>query len=741
MSSIKPEEAARIEQLNSSGQHTSLRVEKSLSRLDDVSKKRRLINKSHTISPTLAAIQHVFTVIGMKVDLEKLISQTSETASIPDIASQAGGRARQIVLDNRWYRSDHGPLVAFRTIKNKGKDLQTEEQTVSLVRKEGRYWFTHHGSDETGEVTKKVADSFTQIAYMLYPALPVNASKLKELGLFLLPEVRRDTPAILFAGASIALLGAIFPFVTALIIDSLIPSAESSLLVQIGIGLSLAAVMIFIFDIIQDRARLRIDGRTSVRMQAAVWNRVLRLPTSFFKKLSSGDLNTRIGDIEVVREALLDFILSATVTALFSVFYLILLFLYLPQLAALAIILVLIFAVLSFFVGWLQLKYITQQAQANGRVSGLVFQLLRGIVKLRVANAEGRAFAQWADHYADEREATTAIRRISNHFTAFAGGFQTLALAALFTAVFYLSDEHVSAGIFIAFIAAYTAFQSAFVGLSHSILSLFSTLPYLARVKELLSADIEQSVGAVQPDILKGAIQVSRVSFAYDSDGEEILKDLSFTIKSGEHVAIVGTSGSGKSTLLRVLLGFEIPQSGTVLYDGQDLSSLDLAALRRQIGVVLQTGRIFAGSIFDNIRGASDVSLQDCFQASFEAGLERDLEMFPMGLHTPLTEGATTLSGGQRQRILIARALVKKPRILFMDEATSALDNRAQAIVTENLEKLSVTRIVIAHRLSTIRNADRIIVLDQGNIAEAGSYDELMENDHFFAKLARRQIV
>ena len=734
MSSLKPGETERIEQLNSSGQQTSQRVEKSLSRLDDVSKKRRAIHASNSINPAFAAIQHVFSVLGMKVNSDQFVSLNKDTVSIPDITSQIGGRARQIILGNRWHRSDYGPLVAYRLIKN-------EERIVSLIRKDGRYWFTHHDSGESGEVTNKVANSFSQRAYMLYPALPVNASKLKELGLFLLPEVKRNIPAILLAGASIALLGAIFPFVTVLIIDSLIPGAEFSLLVQIGIGLSVAAIMIFIFGIIQDRARLRIDGRTSARLQAAVWNRVLRLPTSFFKKLSSGDLNARIVDIEVVREALLDFILSAVVTALFSVFYLILLFLYLPQLAALAILLVLIFALLSFIAGWLQLKYITHQAEANGRVSSLVFQLLRGIVKLRVANAEGRAFAQWADLYADEREATSSIRRISNHFSAFAGVFQSIALAILFTAVFYLSGEHVSAGIFIAFIAAYTTFQSAFVGLSHSILSLLTTLPYLKRAKELLSADIEQSIGAVQPGTLEGSIQVTRVTFAYDSEGEEILKDLSFRVNPGEHVAIVGSSGSGKSTLLRVLLGFEIPQSGTVLYDGQDLSSLDLAALRKQIGVVLQTGRIFAGSIFDNIRGASDVSLQDCLQASFEAGLERDLEMFPMGLHTPLTEGATTLSGGQRQRILIARALVKKPRILFMDEATSALDNRAQAIVTENLENLSVTRIVIAHRLSTIRNADRIIVLDQGCIVESGSYEKLMENDHFFAKLARRQIV
>jgi ABC-type bacteriocin/lantibiotic exporter with double-glycine peptidase domain len=231
------------------------------------------------------------------------------------------------------------------------------------------------------------------------------------------------------------------------------------------------------------------------------------------------------------------------------------------------------------------------------------------------------------------------------------------------------------------------------------------------------------------------------VSFAYSSGGEPVLRDLSLKIRPGETVALIGSSGSGKSTLLRVLLGFETPQAGTVLYDGQDLSSLDVAELRRQIGVVLQSGRIFAGSIFENIKGASEATLEDCRRAASDAGLDGDLELFPMGLHTPLTEGATTVSGGQRQRILIARALVKKPRILFMDEATSALDNRSQAIVTGSLERAAVTKLIIAHRLSTIRNADRIMVMERGQIVESGSYEDLIKMNGLFAKLARRQQV
>jgi ABC-type bacteriocin/lantibiotic exporter with double-glycine peptidase domain len=212
-------------------------------------------------------------------------------------------------------------------------------------------------------------------------------------------------------------------------------------------------------------------------------------------------------------------------------------------------------------------------------------------------------------------------------------------------------------------------------------------------------------------------------------------------VKPGEHLAIVGGSGSGKSTILRLLLGFEKPMTGSLAYDGQELAGLDPARVRAQIGVVLQSSQLFAGSIFENIRGATNASLEQCALAAERAGLASDLQIMPMGLHTPITEGAGTLSGGQRQRILIARALAAEPAILFFDEATSALDNATQAIVARTLDAMQATRITIAHRLSTVRNADRICVLERGRFVETGSFAELMALNGAFAALARRQLL
>ena len=228
--------------------------------------------------------------------------------------------------------------------------------------------------------------------------------------------------------------------------------------------------------------------------------------------------------------------------------------------------------------------------------------------------------------------------------------------------------------------------------------------------------------------------------FRYQADGPVVLKDVSLRAEPGEFIALVGPSGSGKSTLLRLLLGFETLESGSIYYDGQDLEGLDIQAVRRQIGVVLQSGRLIAGDIFTNIAASGPITLDEAWEAARMAGLADDIRAMPMGMHTVVSQGGGTLSGGQRQRLLIARAIVNRPRMLFFDEATSALDNRTQAIVSASLERLHATRIVVAHRLSTIVNADRIYVMDQGRIVQVGTYAELMVQKGTFADIASRQI-
>ena len=305
---------------------------------------------------------------------------------------------------------------------------------------------------------------------------------------------------------------------------------------------------------------------------------------------------------------------------------------------------------------------------------------------------------------------------------------------------------------FIAFNAAYSSFNGVMGGAIGLISQYFAIQPQLENLRPILEAVPETTEDKQDAGQLTGAIEVSRLSFAYscmvpdgkggtvETEGEEVLKDVSFSIAAGENVAIVGKSGSGKSTLVRLLLGFETPKRGSILFDGQDLAELALPSVRSQMGVVLQNGQLMTGDIYTNIVGTRMLSQDAAWEAAEAAGIAEDIADMPMGMQTVISEGSSNISGGQRQRILIARALAGKPAILIFDEATSALDNRSQAIVTRSLDKLKSTRIVVAHRLSTIRQCDRIIVMDNGRIVEMGGFDELVEKGGLFADLVKRQV-
>jgi ATP-binding cassette subfamily C protein len=386
-----------------------------------------------------------------------------------------------------------------------------------------------------------------------------------------------------------------------------------------------------------------------------------------------------------------------------------------------------------------RLSYERKLTEADGRIEGEVFQLLTGITKIRVAAAEGRAFARWADRFSGLSTNSFRAEQLMNGLGVFNSGLPVIASICIFATLFF-GETGLNPGGFISFNSAFSQFLGAGIGMSVALTSILNVIPLYERMKPILNTSPE--VDDLKPSApeLTGDIEISSVTFGYKDSPVPVLNDLSLKIRSGEFVALVGASGCGKSTLFRLLLGFEKPQSGTIYYDKQDLDALDIVSVRRQLGVVLQNGKLIPGSIFTNIVGSLPLGQAEVEEAIRMAGMEEDLKAMPMGIHTMISEGASTLSGGQRQRLMIARALASKPRILLFDEATSALDNRTQALVSQSVEMLNVTRLVIAHRLSTIRNADRIIVFDKGRIIESGSYDELVELNGHFMELAKRQL-
>jgi ATP-binding cassette subfamily C protein len=508
-------------------------------------------------------------------------------------------------------------------------------------------------------------------------------------------------------------------------------------------GLAVGSLVGGIFQLVQGLAELRFLGRMEASLEAAVWDRLLNLPAVFFRRFSSGDLANRAETIYQIQQIISGAVMTSLLSGIFCAFNIALLFYYGPMLGilALAILFVAVITMLGLFS--MQLRYLRPQLDLGGKISDFNVQILNSIAKLRANAAEMRAFHRWSQIYSQYKTLNVKYRKLSVLISIFRATLPLVATLAIFAALAYTwkpDDPAIETGQFLAFTAAMTAVISAVMAAVSDFTAVFSVVPMYERMKPIISQEPETQTGQRDPGKLTGSVEMAHVNFRYKSDGPLILKDVSLQADPGEFIALVGPSGSGKSTILRLLIQFETPESGSIFYDGQRLAELDIQAVRRQLGVVLQGGRLLSGNIYESITGGLQLTTEEAWEAARMASLDKDIEAMPMGMYTIIGEGGSVLSGGQRQRLLIAKAIVRKPRIVFFDEATSALDNISQAQVSKSLEDLKATRIVIAHRLSTIRNADRIYVLVRGQVVESGSYDELMANRGVFSELAKRQI-
>jgi ATP-binding cassette subfamily C protein len=688
-------------------------------------------------NPVFQALQMVASEMNIKLIPPV---QMLQNLDLPDpvgmIAKTSSVRIRKVALKGSWWKHCSGPMLCFIGAGNKPVALLVKSSSNAEIYDPLSKTFT--------PLSENLASELNPIAYTLYRPFPLKTLNGFDLLKFGLVRCTGELLLIASTGIAVGALAIVNPYVTGVIFDRLIPGAERGQLYQTSILLFVVALASSMFMFVRGFATLRLQGKMDAAVQAAVWDRLLGLPVSFFRDYSSGDLAQRSMGISQMRDILTGSALSAFLSGIFSIFSFALLFYYSVRLAIIGTVLVLVACVISLVGGLAQLRYRRLILRVSGALSSRLLQFVSGIAKFRVSGTEGRAFATWAREFSKQKQASVRARRISNLLLAFNSIFPVISLAVIFSAnahfVMAGQNGELSTGEFLAFLAAFSQFLFAALMLSGTFLDVLTVVPIYERTKPILQTVPENGDAKSNPGTLSGEIEISHVSFAYRSDSPLVLRDMTLRIGSGQAVAFVGSSGCGKSTLLRILLGFERPSSGTVYYDGQDLAGLDIQAVRRQIGVVLQTSRPVAGSIFDNIVGSAPLSIDDAWEACRLAGLDADIKRMPMGLHTNISDGGGGISGGQRQRLMIARAIVGKPRILLFDEATSALDNRTQAIVSHSLAGLQATRIVIAHRLSTVVNMDRIFVLDKGCVVESGSYAELMQRGGIFRELAKRQL-
>ena len=578
---------------------------------------------------------------------------------------------------------------------------------------------------------------------MFYRPFPNRALAPWDLFEFGFKDSRRELLTIVLMSSSAGMLALLVPYVTGVVFDTIIPNAQRTELITVAALLIVAALVTTLLNLGRSFAVLRLQGKLSLSLQSALWDRLLSLPLPFFRQYASGDLAQRSAAFSLIRDVLSGSVLSAILSGIFSVFSFALLFYYSPRLALIATAMTLVALVVTGTAGMMQLRLQRKISTTMGHIAGIVVEFISGIAKFRIAGAERRAFVLWVKEFAEQKRLGFESNTVSTVVAVFNAVYVSACLGVLFllnSGVEAWRDDALSTGQFLAFMAAFAQFMAATLAMGQAFVGIVSVVPLYERASPILLALPEVKVTQASPGELKGEVQASHLVFRYVADGPVVVRDVSFHIRPGEYAAFVGPSGCGKSTMFRLLLGFETPLSGSVSYDGADLAGLDAQAVRRQIGVVLQSGTLLAGSIMDNISGAATLPVEEVWQAARMAGMEEDIKNMPMGLHTVVQAGGGGVSGGQRQRILIARAVVSKPRVLFFDEATSALDNRTQAIVTESLKALKATRIVIAHRLSTILSADRIFVMEQGRIVQTGRYEELMEQPGLFRELAQRQL-
>ncbi|MCC9155591.1 NHLP bacteriocin export ABC transporter permease/ATPase subunit [Streptomyces parvulus] len=640
-------------------------------------------------------------------------------------------RTRSVRLEDGWWRDDVGPLVGHRTLSG---------APVALLWRRGGYVAVHPATGRETPVERANAEEFEPRAVMFYRPLPERRLGPLRLLRFCLQGTRRDLSGLLLAGLVTVGLGALVPVATGKVLGEFVPKAQTGLIVQVCLAVMLSGVVAAAFMLLQNLTILRLEGRIEATLQPAVWDRLLRLPTKFFTERSTGELASAAMGISAIRRLLAGVGPTVAQSVTVGAMNLGLLLWYSVPMALAAIGMLVVVAGVFLALGLWQVRWQRRLVKLTNKLNNQAFQTLRGLPKLRVAAAENYAYAAWAERFAHSRELQRRAGRIKNLNAVLGAVYLPLCTLLMFMLLAGPARGSMSAAEFLTFNASVTMLLTSVTQLTGSFVSAVAALPLFEEIRPVLDATPEVRAASTRPGPLSGAIEARRLSFRYTDDGPLVLDDVSFEVRPGEFVAVVGPSGCGKSTLLRLLIGFDRPLSGSVLYDGQDLAALDQSAVRRQCGVVLQHAQPFTGSLLDVIRGTEPYTPEEAMAAAEMAGLAEDIKRMPMGLHT-IVSGSGAVSGGQRQRLMIAQALIRRPRVLFFDEATSALDNETQRTVIESTKALNATRIVIAHRLSTVLDADRVIVMEDGKVAQQGPPARLLaDTGGRLHELVRRQL-
>lgn len=550
------------------------------------------------------------------------------------------------------------------------------------------------------------------------------------------PGSRRLLAGVVAGAALLQLLGLALPAVTQFAVDRVIPGARVDLLGLLATAVLGTAVLHGLLTFARSRLLLALRARADRLLTRRFVGHLLRLPLTYFLQRSRGDLLMRLSSVSNTREQLTQQVLTVLLDAALLSGYVVALCLWAPQYLPVVLGLGVAQAVVM-VLSYRRLRMLARrEMHAKAEEHSFLVEALEAMAPVKANGIEAHTDSRWRGLFETFQHAMVRRGKTSAWVESAQGALSTLApLALLWFGLSLVLQGDLTLGVMLAANALSMSLLAPLQTLV-GVIQLFAVLrAQLERIYDVFDTPVEKSGTALPPD-QPASLEVDRVIFRYHPNGPAVLSDVSFTLAPGAKLGIVGRTGSGKSTLALLILGLLPLEHGTIRHHGIPMNELDLAALRERCGVVLQQLTLFNGTIRDNlILGRTQLTDADVIEAARIAGLHDDVMALPMRYQTTVGETGALLSAGQRQRVVLARALLHRPRLLVLDEATSHLDPKTERQVDEALSRLQVTRIVISHRLNAIRNADQILVLDQGRVAASGRHDELITQGGVYQEL------
>ncbi|AOS02069.1 peptidase domain-containing ABC transporter [Xanthomonas oryzae pv. oryzae] len=511
------------------------------------------------------------------------------------------------------------------------------------------------------------------------------------------------------------------PFYTQWVVDQVLVSADRDLLVVLGLGFGLALLLQVGIGLLRGWSVVSLSSRLGLQWMGNVFAHLLKLPLDFFEKRHLGDVTSRMSSVQTIQHTLTTSFVEAMIDGVMAMVTLVLMLVYSWKLALVTLLAV------ALYLGIRAIAYrpmrdrTEQQLVAAAKQQTHLLESLRGMQSLKVAGEESVRRSTYENLLNDTVNQDVKLARMSLGFnTASQLVFGLERIAVIWIGARLALDNVFSVGMLVAYLAYKDQFAMRVSGLIDKWIEFRMLRLHGERLADIVLTPPEKQ--HAQPHALPPAepsIEVEGLSFRY-ADGEPwVVKDCSFTIAPGESVAIIGGSGCGKTTLVKLLLGLLTPSEGTIRIGGHDLHKLGPRNVRAMIGVVMQDDQLFAGSIADNIGFFdTDFDLERIKAAAQLAAVHEDIAAMPMGYHSLIGDMGSSLSGGQKQRIILARALYRQPKLLFLDEATSHLDVTRERLVNEAVKHLQLTKVIVAHRPETIASADRILVMEHGRIVQ-----------------------